>query len=553
MIPGNHMRRSPRKSFSVLTATLLQIVLGLLPIGSTAQPTSIDSQPVTKNNYRIKSSGLTFPDWEKGKRDGVWRFSLENDQKKVFNQLKVTNINPVTLDGRQVSLRPDALTLMDKKSVKVFILVDGSLSMLGGAVGVDKLKAAKEGITSLIDNLAEGDSVGVYAFDSSIYDVIPLSKDLDAVKFKVNGNTGMGKDLGFQLRGRSFSNTTDLYGAIEKLLDRAGDEDVPNIVVVSDGMQDTPESKARIKKGDFEEYKAEREELILEKISKSGARIFTVPLGDDDADPPLPTNIRYVDKDTLCKIGNEASGGYCEYIDLPDLADEASSSNESYQELLEEKLAAILEKIRNDFQYSYELKIPIDEKNLDQGKDQHEISLVFNVGGSPIPFPLHFTFLPGDRVPVPTGTPAGRSLDPTFIVINTDQTPPAPTTGPIPITLAESPSLFPIYLPIVAFLGFLGLIPMALQAAGVRRQKKVEEDQVKTLVIVVDKSSTYLGAACPNDGKIGIGQPIIVCPGCGRAHHLDCWVERDHSCYIKHCQSKLVIPEPVMLKHGIES
>lgn len=202
------MTRSPGKNYRIFTAALLQILLGLFPVGSTAQPTPLDSQPVSKNNYRIKSSGHTFPDWGQGKREAVWRFSLENEQKKIFNQLKVTNINPVTLDGRQVSLKPDALTAMDEKSIKVFILVDGSLSMRGGAVGVDKLKAAKEGIALLVDNLEQGDSAGVYAFDSSIFEVIPLTDDLDAVKFKVNGNTGVGKDKGFQLRGKALSERT---------------------------------------------------------------------------------------------------------------------------------------------------------------------------------------------------------------------------------------------------------------------------------------------------------------------------------------------------------
>ena len=56
----------------------------------------------------------------------------------------------------------------------------------------------------------------------------------------------------------------------------------------------------------------------------------------------------------------------------------------------------------------------------------------------------------------------------------------------------------------------------------------------RTVVDVVD-GSPYLGSQCPNEQddetRIRVGEQVVVCPVCGRAHHLDCWEWNDDHCY----------------------
>ncbi len=56
----------------------------------------------------------------------------------------------------------------------------------------------------------------------------------------------------------------------------------------------------------------------------------------------------------------------------------------------------------------------------------------------------------------------------------------------------------------------------------------------RTVVDVVD-GSPYLGLQCPNEQddetRFRVGDQAVVCPVCGRAHHLDCWEWNDDHCY----------------------
>ncbi len=56
----------------------------------------------------------------------------------------------------------------------------------------------------------------------------------------------------------------------------------------------------------------------------------------------------------------------------------------------------------------------------------------------------------------------------------------------------------------------------------------------RTLVDVVD-GSPYLGLQCPNEQddetRFRVGDQAVVCPVCGRAHHLDCWEWNDDHCF----------------------
>ncbi|MCH7527611.1 MAG: hypothetical protein IID39_09250 [Planctomycetes bacterium] len=54
-------------------------------------------------------------------------------------------------------------------------------------------------------------------------------------------------------------------------------------------------------------------------------------------------------------------------------------------------------------------------------------------------------------------------------------------------------------------------------------------------LVSVDAASPYLGQPCPNeqddDTRFRVGDQLIICPVCGRAHHLDCWEWNDDHCY----------------------
>ena len=56
----------------------------------------------------------------------------------------------------------------------------------------------------------------------------------------------------------------------------------------------------------------------------------------------------------------------------------------------------------------------------------------------------------------------------------------------------------------------------------------------RTVVDVVD-GSPYLGLRCPNEQddetRFRVGDQAVVCPVCGRAHHLDCWEWNNDHCY----------------------
>ena len=53
--------------------------------------------------------------------------------------------------------------------------------------------------------------------------------------------------------------------------------------------------------------------------------------------------------------------------------------------------------------------------------------------------------------------------------------------------------------------------------------------------VTVEDSSPYLGLQCPNEQdeetRLRVGDQAVICPVCGRAHHLDCWEWNDDHCY----------------------
>ena len=54
-------------------------------------------------------------------------------------------------------------------------------------------------------------------------------------------------------------------------------------------------------------------------------------------------------------------------------------------------------------------------------------------------------------------------------------------------------------------------------------------------LVSVDAASPHLGQPCPNeqddDTRFRVGDQLMICPVCGRPHHLDCWEWNDDHCY----------------------
>lgn len=531
---------------------LLQLILCCLCLQIYSQQPANEATPVVRENFVFKSSGLTFPNWKK-KPEAVLRFSLENSQQKNFNQLKGSEIK-VFLDGNPITLTNDALTLTESNPASLYILLDGSLSMLGDinqfrlncrneegedivsssskTQGLDKLAAAKSALISFINKLRKDDLVGVYAFDSGLYEVIAKTVDKDAVKRKINN---------FKPRCEDTSNSTEMYASIENLLIKSGEEKIQTIIVVSDGMQDTDESKKYLTTG-FSEYKSRKEKSILQKIANSSTRIYTIPIGDENSLPKDPTNLSYVDKETLCRIGDVGTGGYCEYIDLPDLKEKSETDNVSYQSVLEDSLKSTLEKIRGSFRFGYELRVPMDKQSLKADGETHKLNFEFPVGNIILPYEHVF------RIPKPSA----------------DNPEPIPQPGPGTVgepklitfsTAIQPPSLLGIYLSVAGALSFLGIIPSLFGLLRKRKNQKIEENLLDSLIMVVDEKSPYKGTFCPNKHKTGIqvGEVIILCPNCKKPHHLGCWELNNFRCYDKfHCPERLIIPQNVLEKYGVE-
>ena len=53
--------------------------------------------------------------------------------------------------------------------------------------------------------------------------------------------------------------------------------------------------------------------------------------------------------------------------------------------------------------------------------------------------------------------------------------------------------------------------------------------------VTLADASPYLGLQCPNEQddetRFRVGDQAVICPVCGRAHHLDCWEWNDDRCY----------------------
>ena len=495
------------------------------PAASEKPSVKATSETLVQGDYELNRYKLDINEWPKT----VFSFALENRKKDSFRQLKISDIQVAT-DETDLALSPGMLRLTSSEPVGVFILLDGSRSMLGGSLNFNKLAAAKDAIKAFLKNLDANDSAAIYGFDSELYIVSdPATKatDLTATIDR------------FQPREGEFSRHTDLYRAIKDAIEKARSYKIRNLVVISDGMQDTKDSEDIRLSGDeeFSAFKSLHEQEIVELATKSGMTIFSIPIGDKNSLPPIPKNLDYVDADTLCNVMSRHIPEKCPYVSLPDLALQAvQDTSESRQAVLEQQLKKIFEIVNYSVRYDYALDLSLLKFVPDNR--EHVLKINVKAGGKLFTVTYPITWTRGAQKP----NLGGPSITKRVLI----------ETPKIVITNLQ---LSGVYVFGLTVLIILALAPIVLQRA--ERSRKVRETArtVNRSIMVVKDQSDFSDRPCPNHKNFPKpfqkGDVIIVCPACKEPHHLGCWQYNKGRCMKWLCQGELAIPGEILKKYGV--
>lgn len=506
----------------------------LPPSGSRAQsqsptPPAVSAAPadINKEGFRLKPVGLGVEAWPTARFD----FSVERKDQSTgwpieFVGLKAPDIQ-VKLDGRPVNIKDSDLKLLGSEPSSVLLLVDGSGSMVDTKVGFNKLAAAKRALTTFAENLRPNDRVALAAFDDEPYIVASHTASRSTLLQLIEN---------FSIRSeKSHFLHTRLYSAVEFAVHRAAEDKIRNVIVISDGWEDTPETDAMSATA-LEEFKRRRERSIAEYARGNGIRVFTIAIGDE-----YGKGLDYVDRTALANVSKGANGGEAVYIDIPDLKEQAGEDEELYQELLLKSLTQTLEDIQQSVRYSYSLNVGLGAA-VKQDYDLHTIWIAPTVGSEPriqLPVEYKYTWLPGTALP---------------------EVNPASLKQPIPIFIApppetvKAPRLAGTYLSILALLAVLALIPFGMRlAAGGGRSAAARK-----AIVLVGARSELLGKECQNEigssrYRFKEGDAVVICPNtnCKAPHHLSCWHFNHHRCMRRVCQTELEIPQNVLSRYGL--
>jgi Mg-chelatase subunit ChlD len=518
--------------FVVLTAYVMWSVLLPPPVKSQAKATpqpssapavSSGAVEINREGYKLKPVGLAVETWPTAR----FEFSVERNDPRtghpsVFKGLKASDIQ-VKLDGQPVDIREGDLKLRGSEPSSVLLLVDASGSMRDIKTGFTKLDAAKRALKAFVSSLGANDVVALAAFDDEPY-------MLGAAK---SNKTQIAEEIDLlDIRPAHFLHTR-LYDAVDFALEEARKNKIRNVIVVSDGWEDSPDSK-KLSSHSLDAFKRDRERRIAEQSRNNGVKVFTIAIGDEYGE-----GLSYVDRLALANISKGASGGDAVYIDLPDLVSQASGDEEQYRELLLGSLTQTLENIRETFRYAYWLNIRFGSM-VKQDENTHTIWIAPTAGTDPriqLPVEYIYSWLPGMKVPE-VGEGNVKSPIPIFIEASTAST--------------THPQVAQVYLAILALLGSLALIPQVgkLIAGG------GEAAKVRKSIVSVGANSPYIDKECQNEiGSrrylIKPGSTLVVCPNCKSIHHLSCWHFNHNKCMKRTCQYEMPIPPSVLDKYGV--
>ena len=467
---------------------------------------------VNRAGYSLKPIGLAVDEWPKLRLD----FSIEREDKTTFRNLTLADVESKH-DGIPIRLKEGDLKLTATEGSAVLILLDGSGSMAG--FGVDKMRAAKEGLKLLVDSLGPKDRVCVVVFDEESRVVIPVTSDKELLKREIDAYT-IRKDK---------SRFTRLYDAVDFGMREAKKNQIKNLLLISDGQEDTPETRG-FSPAELDRFKQKREQGITDFSRSNDIRVFTVAIGDEHG-----KGLSYVDRASLSNISKGANGGDGAYLELT----EASSADSLQQDVLKSRLQQTLANLRQSFSYSYSLTIQLDESQRDNR--EHKVWVGFTVGD-------------GQRVQLPVESTYAFSRSGAAVVKDVKK------QSPIFIQSAPKTVKWPQLLFIYVLL-LSGLLVMAIVPATVRRLIGGGKAlRMHKAIVKVTSQSPLIGSICPNEGTeagrlylIKEGDVVLVCPNpdCRTPHHLSCWRFNENHCMKRTCELEVIVPPSVLEKYGV--
>jgi Mg-chelatase subunit ChlD len=478
---------------------------------------------INKEGYTLKPKGLAVDKWPTVRFD----FSVEKKDPSgrpvVFNGIKAADLQ-AKLDGRPINIRESDLRLTSSDPTSLMVMIDASGSMVGSkAGGLDKLSAAKDALGVFLGSLGPKDVVTLGSFDEEASWVAEPMSDKVLLNSRV---------AGLQV-DPARSKYTRLYQAVEIAIAQAARNDIRNVIFISDGWEDSPESR-KLSGAKLDEFKSQWEQKVADLSRANGVRVFTIAIGDEKG-----KGLAYVDRQALNNISKGANGGDAAYICVPPPGTTGSCGEEVNQATLEEKLKQTLENIRQSFRYAYSLSLRLNP-NLKQDAATHNLWIAATVGTEPrIALPVEYTYT------WPVGSKGGprvesvKVLQPAVFI----------QTAPATLKLGQVALL---YLLLLSVLALMGIMPLAVK-------RTMSIGRSSGAVSTVTKRSKLVGNSCPNEGtSFGVdylikeGDAVITCPGCQTVHHLGCWIFNRNQCMNRTCEFQMGVPANVLSKYGYQ-
>lgn len=472
---------------------------------------------VRAGDYSLKLAGVDTSEWPSVRLD----FSVVNRANEPISSLANSDIAAMH-DGTTV---PTDLVLKRGGPANVFLVLDGSLSMMNRGTGISKLGAARGAMITFVEQMEPKDRAAFAVFSENLTVLVPVTSD----------KASLIEALETFFPEPASSQNTRLYDGVERAIGEARKAGVQNVVLMSDGWEDTTDSRALMKDPPrWAAYKQEREQSLAELSRRTGVRVFTVALGDKNG-----KGLSFVDFDALESISKGTDGGTCSYVDLPEITERARGDLDAYRRLFREKLASVFSNIGQSVRFDYSLTVRLGDSAVRDEKE-HLINLDFTIGAERLPAVVTYTWKGSDADDVPAVT-SRRALP--GILIST------------PASSATRPRLAAIFLALLAVLSLMAGVP----AIGRRLLVRSGEAEARKSIVSVAPRSKYVAAECPNerDGLGGgflikPGDVIVVCGACGSPHHLACWHMNRDTCWNRACEHETKIPAELAKTYELE-
>lgn len=460
-------------------------------------------------------------------KDGKWEFCIKRIDGVHFEALKESDIQ-ATLNGQSIKVKPGSLRPEKDTPQHVFLMIDCSGSMVDSRVGINKLEAAKKSLKAFINSLRPGDTAVIATFADG-HDIIQ----------RATSDTKLLLDAADSIT-HSNSKFTHLYDAIDFALERASENNIQNLIFLSDGWEWPDVTRPHLTSPSsplFKSYKAEREQKIIAFARSKGIRIFTIPIGVING-----SGQSSVDYPSLKRISDENSKDACTHIDLQKLKEDTGLGRGSFEDLLAGELNSTLREIKKAYTYTYSLELDMPA-NLERKPGTLEIALIVTDGQEQLK--LGATY--------PVYWPEGANHPQVGKVQIA-----APVIVPVLIEVV-SPKVLPVnrvgfYLWLVLAFFTLALIPPATDLFTASRRGL----RARRSIVAVGRNSTLLSKECPSERdayggqfRFKEGDSIIICSACKTPHHLSCWKFSGYKCMRDGCTNEMPVSPKIMAKYGL--